>query len=469
METQIDLTKEETGDQKSRLSLFLDNESIDKTVLYYPTQQNKAVTSVHILNCDANRFGNPWNDESVDYQINAEVEIKVVSTIEDGCSVQQGCISSLNTDHTFNVTLKDSNVVVSNITRMNIRKFDASDRMFNDALVDFGLLFHFLELKANGKNNDDIHIFSSFLYTKWLEVVNRDDIFHAYEAVHRWTKNVDIMQKKYLFFPIYKNVHWFLVCFVNIGALLTSKVSDLNLLVDNNAFVVILDSLPKSDIKEYEIEVINIIKYLTLEFIATKLTSLHWCIGRTWFDGLQSALLEMKRFLCQSPKQPNWHDCGVYTVENAKRMMDLFTSETNCSVRRMCSAKKIPKYLIYTHDVIDTARILLQNTLILLISDRTDETDVFEIRNVPSEEKKVDSTLLTHYSKPKRMNSRAGIVLEKIDLIESDEETAIDCNLHLSQEDSSIIQVNKKSKLNLNDIDVDFMQPSYFDMTYIGW
>lgn len=51
---------------------------------------------------------------------------------------------------------------------------------------------------------DQIYFFNSFFYDKLRT--------KGYEGVKRWTKNVDIFQKKFLLIPIHLEVHWSLVC-----------------------------------------------------------------------------------------------------------------------------------------------------------------------------------------------------------------------------------------------------------------
>ncbi|NP_001098584.1 sentrin-specific protease 3a [Danio rerio] len=51
---------------------------------------------------------------------------------------------------------------------------------------------------------EKVHFFNSFFYDKLRT--------KGYEGVKRWTKNVDIFQKKFLLIPIHLEVHWSLVC-----------------------------------------------------------------------------------------------------------------------------------------------------------------------------------------------------------------------------------------------------------------
>ncbi|XP_052412003.1 sentrin-specific protease 3a [Carassius gibelio] len=51
---------------------------------------------------------------------------------------------------------------------------------------------------------EKVHFFNSFFYDKLRT--------KGYDGVKRWTKNVDIFQKKFLLIPIHLEVHWSLVC-----------------------------------------------------------------------------------------------------------------------------------------------------------------------------------------------------------------------------------------------------------------
>ncbi|XP_076867725.1 sentrin-specific protease 3a [Brachyhypopomus gauderio] len=52
--------------------------------------------------------------------------------------------------------------------------------------------------------SERVYFFNSFFYDKLRT--------KGYEGVKRWTKNVDIFQKRYLLIPIHLEVHWSLVC-----------------------------------------------------------------------------------------------------------------------------------------------------------------------------------------------------------------------------------------------------------------
>jgi len=83
----------------------------------------------------------------------------------------------------------------------------------NDSLIDFYLTLWFREL-CGEKIRQDCHVFSTFFFTK-LRGCKKESAEERYKKVRRWTKNVDIFEKKYLFVPVNELEHWTLmiVCF----------------------------------------------------------------------------------------------------------------------------------------------------------------------------------------------------------------------------------------------------------------
>ena len=62
-----------------------------------------------------------------------------------------------------------------------------------------------------GLEPSDVYVFSSLFYTKLVE---KDRVTH-HELVERWTKNVDIFAKKFIFVPIHEGVHWSTCVIIN--------------------------------------------------------------------------------------------------------------------------------------------------------------------------------------------------------------------------------------------------------------
>ena len=60
----------------------------------------------------------------------------------------------------------------------------------------------------NQQFKESAFIFSTYFYQS---LVNR-----GVDDMHRWTRNVNIFEKKYVFFPIHENSHWYLILLNNI-------------------------------------------------------------------------------------------------------------------------------------------------------------------------------------------------------------------------------------------------------------
>lgn len=64
-------------------------------------------------------------------------------------------------------------------------------------------------------NISSIYAFSSMFYTKLTETKKSQ----SYELVKKWTKNVNIFEKEFIFIPINIGSHWSLVCIVRPGCI----------------------------------------------------------------------------------------------------------------------------------------------------------------------------------------------------------------------------------------------------------
>jgi sentrin-specific protease 7 len=74
---------------------------------------------------------------------------------------------------------------------------------------------------AGGHNASPVYAFSSMFYTKLTEIETSDKTV-LHDKVKRWTKNVDIFSKEFIFIPINIGAHWSLVCVVRPGALIAT-------------------------------------------------------------------------------------------------------------------------------------------------------------------------------------------------------------------------------------------------------
>ncbi|XP_034035137.1 sentrin-specific protease 7-like [Thalassophryne amazonica] len=91
----------------------------------------------------------------------------------------------------------------------------------NDVIVDFYLKY--LLEGVGGAVAERSHVFSSFFYNQLSRRQNASedaanfvsDRHMRHQRVKRWTRNVDIFKKDFLFVPVNQSSHWFLVvvCF----------------------------------------------------------------------------------------------------------------------------------------------------------------------------------------------------------------------------------------------------------------
>ena len=73
-----------------------------------------------------------------------------------------------------------------------------------------------------------VYAFSSMFYTKLCEKRPRGENGERrtqHSNVKRWTKNVDLFSKDFIFIPINIGAHWSLICVVRPGALITDYES----------------------------------------------------------------------------------------------------------------------------------------------------------------------------------------------------------------------------------------------------
>ncbi len=68
-------------------------------------------------------------------------------------------------------------------------------------------------------NDASVYAFSCLFYSKLTE---KSDMVERHKQVSRWTKNVDIFSKNFIFVPVNAHAHWSLTCIVRPGEILNS-------------------------------------------------------------------------------------------------------------------------------------------------------------------------------------------------------------------------------------------------------
>merc|ERR1712228_480959 len=83
------------------------------------------------------------------------------------------------------------------------------------SIIDFYLKYVFREL-LNDEQRDNLHIFNQFFFTKLESAINEKNE-RARFKLSKWTKNVNIFEKKILIIPINRELHWSLAIITNPG------------------------------------------------------------------------------------------------------------------------------------------------------------------------------------------------------------------------------------------------------------
>ncbi|KAF8869308.1 hypothetical protein BD779DRAFT_761499 [Infundibulicybe gibba] len=122
------------------------------------------------------------------------------------------------------------------------------------------------DLKSGGSTHvEQFHVFSTFFYSKIIQ--NSWDPEKCYQDVHRWTRRVNIFEKKYLIIPVNLHDHWFLAIITNPKFMLcTPSPIDVDNatgqdITPSDAHIITLDSLNGSHAHVVK----KLIEYLRLE------------------------------------------------------------------------------------------------------------------------------------------------------------------------------------------------------------
>lgn len=95
----------------------------------------------------------------------------------------------------------------------DILHLDAGE-FLNDNIVNYAL--RDIEENMRPPHKDRVHFFNTFFYTSLTAKTGKRGI--NYDAVKKWTKNVDLLSKPYVVVPINLDLHWFVVIVYNLPA-----------------------------------------------------------------------------------------------------------------------------------------------------------------------------------------------------------------------------------------------------------
>ena len=194
----------------------------------------------------------------------------------------------------------------------------------NDNLIDWRIKFYIQQRFDQDETiMKRIHAFSTMFFTKLTEVNDRT---RGFNFVRKWTQNVDIFEKDFIFIPINKDLHWSLIVIVRPNLLKSIDDDD----VENKESIDIEDPEFIDDIDDDESPIPCILHMDSLnpyghsgELLAKTLRNY---LQQEWNAKKGSKLLCTKDTIpfhrCSAPKQENSFDCGVFVIKYVEFILD---------------------------------------------------------------------------------------------------------------------------------------------------
>ncbi|KAE9524019.1 hypothetical protein AGLY_015666, partial [Aphis glycines] len=115
----------------------------------------------------------------------------------------------------YKIILEEGQIKLNDYKMLNSYEF------INDILIEFYLNDWYTK-KLNKEDRERTYVFNTYFYTALAKSFNASDYPAHYTAsqirhkqVKRWTKDVGIFQKDFVFIPVNESNHWFLalICF----------------------------------------------------------------------------------------------------------------------------------------------------------------------------------------------------------------------------------------------------------------
>lgn len=182
----------------------------------------------------------------------------------------------------------------------NSRKCIDPGQMLNDTIIEF--FMNYLIDKSKNLRREQVHLFSTFFYSKLKQINQTGLSTHSLDSIKRWDRKEKIFDKDYIVIPICESKHWFLVIICYAYNAPATVMSPSNEISNKRAAMITFDSLNYS--------------YM---YIYTKLIRKFLCMRWTYErpnDPLpkfidKQVLLEVN---AKVPRQRNLYDCGVHLL-----------------------------------------------------------------------------------------------------------------------------------------------------------
>ena len=189
----------------------------------------------------------------------------------------------------------------------------------NDTLIDFYL--QYLRNEAFPSRAQKVHIFSSFFYKKLAQRRSQEQREKGapygqtiYKRVSKWTQNVDIFKKDFLFVPINKSEHWILAVVCHPGRAFGANAGECAFQYGSEGgspCIIMFDSLGGTH--HHSAKLLN--DYLTWEWRSKPRSE--GCVT----EEVQKFKDKVAVLHPQVPKQTNMSDCGLFLLHYAEKFI----------------------------------------------------------------------------------------------------------------------------------------------------
>ncbi|KAH6793441.1 hypothetical protein C2S52_003918 [Perilla frutescens var. hirtella] len=214
----------------------------------------------------------------------------------------------------------------------------------NDTIIDFYM--RYLSSRTKAEEQRRFHFFNTFFFQK-LDAVRRDlsracrERDDAFQSVRKWTRNVNIFEKDYIFIPVNFSLHWSLIIICHPGEVANLRNKDMGE-SSQVPCILHLDSIRGSHGGFEDL----IRSYLREE----------WKERRNEQDeDISMKFLKLKFVSLQPPQQENLFDCGLFLLHYVERFLEL---ASNCSTTKYIDSSKL--YLQLNQDWFFPAEVSLK-------------------------------------------------------------------------------------------------------------
>ncbi|KAI3445786.1 hypothetical protein Pfo_002451 [Paulownia fortunei] len=183
----------------------------------------------------------------------------------------------------------------------------------NDTIIDFYVKY--LLNKTKPEEQHRFHFFNTFFFRKLVDIdrdLSRAREGDAFQRVRKWTRNVNVFEKDYIFIPVNFSLHWSLIVICHPGEVANLKDKGMDA-SSNVPCILHMDSIRGSH-GGFE----NLIRsYLWEEWKER---------GNKQEEDISMKFMNLDFVALQLPQQENLFDCGLFLLHYAELFLEQATN-----------------------------------------------------------------------------------------------------------------------------------------------